>query len=221
MDKERVQILLSLARDLASQRTDAGLTKAFTIIANLIDEGCQDAEVLILAASCLLQGPQGLERQVRQKAISLVDEAVTLAPENISVLENAIDCYVLILKEFPDKLDEIVRLSLNILDLDPCNVEAMITLATYRNHPRVNLSLEDTIGMMEWAKEIKPANIIIHFTLAKLYGEAGKLEKAQALYAEIVPEAPLNLPQETPLPGESPPSRRKSSRKPYRKYGIY
>ena len=112
--------------------------------------------------------------------------AVCLDSENINTLENAIQCYELVLDNFPVKLNDIIRISLKILDIDSDHVEAMITLACYRDHPLVSLDLEDAIRMLEWAKDIEPNNLMVNLTLAKLYSESGQIGKSRSLFRQVI-----------------------------------
>jgi hypothetical protein len=73
-------------------------------------------------------------------------------------------------------LDNIIRLSLIILDWDPCDIESMLIIANHREHPRVKLSLADTIAMLEWARELAPANVFIPCIIVRLYAETYRYE---------------------------------------------
>jgi hypothetical protein len=114
----KVKRLLALARYLARKHSDKDLEKAAEILLHLIDNGCANPEVYIDAATYLLQGPKTSHPETRQKAISLIDQSVALAPDNLAILESAIRCYELILGDFPEKQNEIIQLSLKILDVD-------------------------------------------------------------------------------------------------------
>ncbi len=183
---ENARNLLSLAKEMAGQLNDAGLDSAAGILVRAIDEGCQYPELLVSAATYLLQGSRGTLFAVKKKAVSLVDRAVALAPEDVSILEMAVHCYELVLNDFPDRLNDIIRLSLRILDLDPDHVDAMITLAGHREHPRVKLSLEDAIRMLEWAQEVAPDNVYVAFSLTRLYMEARQYDEARKTYRRVV-----------------------------------
>jgi tetratricopeptide (TPR) repeat protein len=184
--EEKARKLLALASELASQRTDIGLDKAAEVLLFLLEEGYQRPDALISAATFLLQGSHSTDYAWQEKAISLVDKAVFLETENIPLLERAIQCYELVLNTFPDKMNDIIRVCLRILDLDPDHVESMITLAYHREHPYVALDLEDTIRMLEWAKEVDPDNSYIDITLARLYSEAGHIGKARELLKQAM-----------------------------------
>jgi hypothetical protein len=69
------------------------------------------------------------------------------------------------------RLDDIVWLSVIILNLDPCDIESMLIIANHREHPYVKLSLTDTLAMMEWAREIEPDNVYVAHIIARLYLE--------------------------------------------------
>ncbi len=185
MDQETCRKLLFLAKDLAAGRTDQGLDKAIDILTKAIGAGCQDPRVLVTAASYLLQSSQATKPGMREKALSLASQAVALSPNNIRILEEAVACYELTLGDFPEKLEDVLKLYLQMLDLNPDHIVAMLALANHREHPCVRLSLEDAIGMLEWAKEIEPTNHLVAFTLARLYVEAGRLEEAKVLYEQI------------------------------------
>ncbi len=185
MDQETCRKLLYLAKDLAAGRTDQGLDKAIDILTKAIDAGCQDPRVLVTAASYLLQSSQVARPGVREKALSFASQAVALSPNNIRILEEAVACYELTLGDFPEKLEDVLKLYLQLLDLNPDHIAAMLALANHREHPCVRLSLEDAIGMLEWAKEIEPTNHLVAFTLARLYVEAGRLQEAKVLYEQI------------------------------------
>jgi len=186
MGDSTVQKLLALAEELASKQTDSELNKAADILLHLINTGCEDPEILVRAATYLLQGPRRSEFSIKQKAISLLDKVVALSPDNISVLEKALACYELTLNDFPEKLNIIVRLALKILEIDPDHIEAMITLAYHREHPCVALSLADTIRMLEWAREVEPDNFYVSFSLARLYIEAGKYNLANSQFQQVL-----------------------------------
>lgn len=212
-NSERNQKILALARDLARERTDEGLNKAAEILLHLIDEGCEDPEVLIIAATYMLQGSWMSKFGAKKEAVAMVDKAISRVTDKVSLLESAVHCYELTLNEFPDRLNDILQICLRILELDPEHIESMITLADHRENPRVALPLADAIRMMEWAQEIAPGNIYVNFTLARLYHEAGQHQKARRLYQKSV------------VGSESNSEKPKSSNMPYRnqtrrRYGI-
>ncbi len=181
----KVRKMLALARELAGQHSDKSLERAADVLLHLVREGVEDPEVLIKAAEYLLQGPHSHDSQIKTQVISLVDRAVSTLPDNIAILEAAIHCYELTLSSYPDKLNDIIHLCLKILDLDPDNVEAMITLAFHREHPGVALELGDAIRMLEWAKEVDPDNRLVDFTLGRLYAESGQYNRAKKLFREV------------------------------------
>jgi tetratricopeptide (TPR) repeat protein len=185
MDKEKCRKLLFLAEELAANHTDKGLDQAIDILTGAIDEGCQDPRILVTAANYLLQSARATRPGIGEKALELASQAVALAPESIPVLEEAVACFELRLDDYPEKLEDVLKLYLKILDLNPDHIEAMLILANHREHPCVRLSLEDAIGMLEWAKQIDPANHFVAFTLARLYVETGKLQEAKDLYEQI------------------------------------
>ncbi len=218
LDEDNVQKVLALAKDLASGRTDEGLDKAAEILLHTIDEGSIDSEILVTAASYLLQGSHSSKIETKKEAISLINKAVALAPDNIVVLETAIHCYELVQNDFPEKLNDVIRLCLKVLDLNPDHVECMITLATYRENPSVALSLEDTIRMLEWAQELEPNNIYVAFTLARLYSEAGLHRKARKLYQQVESNSKPDSEEYLDARNQTQSLNTKNERKKYRKY---
>jgi tetratricopeptide (TPR) repeat protein len=190
MERKTIEDLLSLARDVASGKSDQNLDRATEILLYAIRGGCQDPEVLVTAASCLLQGSLAGDPNIKKKAAGLVDRAIALEPDRVPVLEEAIACYELVLNDIPDKLQEIIKLCFKILDLDPNHIESMVTLANLKDRPGATLSLEDSIAMMEWAYEIEPGSTFVAFTLARLYMEAGRFSEAKVLFAHIMSSSP-------------------------------
>jgi tetratricopeptide (TPR) repeat protein len=190
MERKTIEELLSLARDIASGKTDEELDKAIEILLYAIGNGCDDPEVLVTAASLLLQGSRSADPDIKKKAIQMVDKSMALEPDMIPVLEQAIACYELTLNDFPDKLDNIVKLCFRILDINPDHIESMLILANQRNRPGVTLSLEDAIGMLEWAQEVEPENKFVTFTLARLYLESGRFAEAKTLFSHIISSSP-------------------------------
>lgn len=186
MERGNIEKLLSLARELAVDKTDEGLNKAIEILFYTIDEGCEDPEVLVTAGAFLLQSSQAVDLHIREKAIQLVDKAMAFQPEKVPVLEDAIDCYELVLNDFPDKLDDIVKVCFRILEINPDHVESMVILANSRNRLGVTLSLEDAIGMLEWACEVEPDNTLAASTLARLLLEAGRFNEAKTLFSRVI-----------------------------------
>jgi tetratricopeptide (TPR) repeat protein len=219
VDGEKVRKLLALAKDLARQNNDKGLDKATEILLHTIDEGFQEPELLVTAATYLLQSSWRSKYSIKKQALDLTDQAVALASDDLSVLEAAVHCYELTLNDFPEKLNEIIRLNLKILDLDPENVDAMVTLASHREHPRVALSLDDAIRMMEWAQDVAPGNNIVAFILSRLYMEAGKHEEAKKLYKQVLQNGEINPIEDTGYNQRSKSNRNQSQIKRYRKYG--
>jgi tetratricopeptide (TPR) repeat protein len=219
METERLGKLLALAKDLANQHTDEGLDKAADVLLHAVDEGCGDPEVLVAAAVFLLQGSRAARYDVKKKAIGLVDKAVSTDTNNIHTLEKAISCYELVLNDFPSKLDDIIKLSLKILDLDPDHVDSMITLANHRNSPGVSLSLADTTRMLEWAREVEPDNVFAAYTLARLYAEARQYQKARTLYQQIMANG-SDQAKEAVSTEKQLKSKSKSKNKQVRKYGV-
>ena len=213
---DRTQKLLALAGELAGQHTDAGLDKAADLLISAVNQGLENPELLVTAAAYLLQGSRGFTYEVRKQAVRLIEKAVSLAPDDESILETAVHCYVLILNDFPEKSNDIIHLSLKILNLNPDHTEAMITLASHREHPGVKLSLTDSIRMLEWAKEIEPDNIYVTFALARLCLENRNYTKARNLYQEVVasnaPESLETLDAQALLKSLKPRNR-------HRKYG--
>jgi tetratricopeptide (TPR) repeat protein len=186
MENERIVKLLDLARDQATKRTDEGLKKAADILLHAIDQGCDDPQVMVTAASYVLQGPLITKDEIRERALFLLDKAVFLAPEDIDILENAVPSYELIVNDSPDKLDKLINICLKILEQDSNHIESMITLANHRGHPGVTLSLSDAIRMLEWATEVEPNNKFAASTLGRLYLEAGQYKKARAILKKVV-----------------------------------
>jgi hypothetical protein len=74
------------------------------------------------------------------------------------------------------RLDDIIRLSVVILNLDPCDIESMLIIAHHREHPYVKLPLTDAIAMMEWAREIEPDNVYVACIIERLYLETCRYE---------------------------------------------
>jgi tetratricopeptide (TPR) repeat protein len=212
--------LLFLAKDLASQRSDKGLDKAADILLQIIDKGCEDPEILVCAATYLLQGSRTSDYSIKYKAVTLTDKAVAAAQNNIAILERAIQCYELALKDFPEKINEIIHLSLVILNEDPDHVESMITLAYHREHPSVTLSIEDAIRMLEWAKEVKPGNVFVDFALARLYAEAGKFGAAKKLYKQVAETSKPGSQDSVKAHLQMKSIRDKSRQKKHRQYGV-
>ena len=190
MEKKNLEELLSLARDIASSKTDEGLNKATEILLYAINKGCEDPEVLVTTADFLLQSPRAAETGIEIEAIKLVDKALEFESDKVSVLEEAIACYELTLSDFPGQLDKIIKVCYRILNLNPDHVESMLILANQRGRPGVTLTLEDTIGMLEWAQELAPANMFVAFTLARVYLEAGRFTEAKSLFARISSTSP-------------------------------
>lgn len=212
--------MIDLARELAGQHTDAGLNKAAEIMLHLIETGHEDPEILIYAAMYLLQGPRGGSSETRNQALAMVDKATASMPENITLLKNAVFCYEMAIGDFPDKIDDIIRLCLKILDIDPDNVEAMITLACHRNHPGVALDYGDAIRMLEWAKEIEPDNMLVYFTLARLHMEAGHYKQARQIYRQIITHTESYSRDSLNARHQLKSIRPKSKYKRLRKYGV-
>jgi len=179
---ENTQRILIFAQNLANQRTDEGLHHAARMLLQVIHGGCNDPEILVTAASYLLQGPGASKLEIKKNAVSLVDKAMAQNIEKISILEMAIECYELVLHDFPDKIKDILRLCLKVLDLDPEHANCMVTLARHRKDPNVALSLEDTIRMLEWAHDVEPMNKTVDLTLYELYIEKGMYDKAHNIY---------------------------------------
>jgi pentatricopeptide repeat protein len=219
MDADRISKLLALARDLANQRTDAGLDKAAGVLLQAIDEGYQDPQVLVNAATYLLQGPRVSRYEVKKKALYLIDRAVAQETDNIPLLEKAISGYELILNDFPDRLNAIVRISLKILDLDPNHIDSMITLASHRENPGVSLSLEEATRMLEWAREVEPNNIFAAYALARLYAEARQYKKARDIYRQIMENGGRGA-EEAVNAEHKVRSKTKDKNKRMRKYGV-
>jgi hypothetical protein len=121
---EKTRHILALAREMASQHNDIGQDKAADILLNLIRLGNQVPEILIQAAAYLLQGLHSQDIHTQYQAISYLDQAITKISDDISLLENAIQSYELDLARFPDRIDNVIRLCLKILDLNPDHVEA-------------------------------------------------------------------------------------------------
>lgn len=188
MERLNIENLLSLARELAANKTDEGLDKAIEILLYTIDKKCEDPEVLVTAATFVLQSSQAANLGARERAIQMVDRAIAHQPDRVAVLEDAIDCYELALNDFPDKLDEIVKVCFRILEVNPDHVESMVILATNRDRPGVALSLDDAIGMMEWACDIEPDNALAALTLTHLLLEAERFNEAKTLFTRIVAE---------------------------------
>jgi tetratricopeptide (TPR) repeat protein len=219
VDGEKVRKILALAKELAKQNTDKGLDKATEILLRTIDEGFQDPELLVTAATYLLQSSWRSKHGIKKQAIDLVDRVAASTSDDISVLEAAVHCYELTLNDFPEKFNEIIRLNLRILDLDPENIDAMVTLASHREHPGVALSLDDAIRMVEWAQDVAPGNNIVAYTLSRLYMEAGKYEAAKKLYNDVLQNDEAN-PKKIKGPDQpSKSDRARSQTKRYRKYG--
>lgn len=218
--EEKVQKLLVLAKEQARQRNDKGLTKAAEILLQLIDQGSNDPEVLIYAATYLLQGPKAADIEVKKKAIYLLDKATSLAPDDIFISEGAIHGYELVLNDFPEKLDNIIQLCLHVLDLDPNHIECMITLAHHREHPSVALSLADTIRMLEWAKEVEPDNVFVDLALARLYTENAQYGEAKKLYRSIIQNSGTGDKESKNAQHGINTLRSKSRTKKSRKYGV-
>jgi tetratricopeptide (TPR) repeat protein len=214
----RVRKMLALARELAAQHSDKSLERAADILLHLVSEGVKDPGILVKAAEYLLQGPHSQDTETRAQAVSLIDQAVNSVPDNIVILEAAVHCYELTLNTYPDKLNNIICLCLKILDLDPDNVEAMITLAFHREHPGVALELGDAIRMLEWAKEVAPNNILVDFTLGRLYAESGQYNLAKRSFRKATSKTD---PRSTEAADSQHylKSLRSKSRK-YRKYGM-
>lgn len=218
--KGKVQQLLALAEELASQHTDSALDKAADILLHLVNTGCEDPEILVNAAIYLLHGPRASEYGIKQKAISLADKATALASDNISILEKAIACYEIALGDFPEKLNVIIRLSLKMLEINPHHIEAMITLAYHREHPSIALSLADTIRMLEWAKEVEPDNLYVNFSLGRLYIEAGKYSQANVLYQQVLASSDPNSLEALDARNKIKSLHSKSKIKRHPKYGL-
>ncbi len=214
---EKNRKLLALAKDLAREHTDEGLDRAAEILLHLIDEGCEDPEVLIKAATYLLQGSWMSKYGTKKEAVALLDKALPMIPENLALLEAAIHGYELTLRDFPEKLNAILQLSLQILQFNPDHIESMITLADHREHPQVALSLTEAIRMMEWAQEVEPRNPYVNFTLVRLYNEAGQLRKAKRLYKQSVLNN-LNV-QHLGKPDQPASANPKFRNRRYRRYG--
>jgi tetratricopeptide (TPR) repeat protein len=216
-ESEGLKNLLRLARDLATRPGVHGADKAAEILLQAIKEGNEEPELLVDAAAYLLQSTGGHKYAIRKQAIELVDRAVAQAPEDLGILESAIHCYELTLHDFPEKFNEIIRLNLKVLDIDPENIDAMVTLASHREHPGVALSLEDAIRMLEWAQDIDSDNNIVAFALSRLYMEAGQYEEGKKLYERVL----QNSEPRKASPGALPvkPLRAKTKLKRYRKYG--
>jgi tetratricopeptide (TPR) repeat protein len=141
MDKEKHRKLLFLAKEMAAKHTDQDLNQAIDILTQAIDEGCEDPRLLVTTATYLLQSSRMAKRSVIEKALELAAKAASLSPQNIPILEEAVACYELTLSDFPDKLEDVLKLYLKILDLNPDHVGAMLALASHREHPVVKLSL--------------------------------------------------------------------------------
>lgn len=219
MDEEKIQKIMGLARELASCRTDEGLDKAAKILLHAIKQGYENPESLVTAANYLLQGSQMSKIETKKEAISLVDKAISLGTHNITILESAIHCYELILNDFPEKINNIIQLCLKVIESNPEHIDCMVTLATHRDHPSVALSLDEAIKMLEWAREIEPANSYVAFTLVRLYSEAGEYRKARRLYKQGVFHLKPNSIQATPHDYQEKSWHPKIKRKKYRKYG--
>ena len=215
-----VNRLIDMAKDLASRHNDAGMEKAAEIMLYLINAGHENPEILVSAASYLLQGPSGNKRKIKDQAVALIDKALSFAPENISILERAILSYELVLNDFPDKLNDIIRLCLKILDLDPDHVNCMVTLAYHRHHPGVALKSIDAIQMLEWAKEVEPNNILVDSALARLYMESGNYRRARSLYQKIIANTDSDSMESLDAQRQIKSVRPESRFKRRRKYGV-
>lgn len=216
-NEESIRGVLHLAQSLAAQRTDEGLYHAAELLLRTIDEGCDDPEILVTGASYLLQGPLASKLETKKKAISLMDKAAVFDFDNVSVLEMVIECYELVLYDFPDKIKDILRLCLKVLDLDPEQVNCMITLARHRKDPNVALSLEDTIGMLEWAHDVEPTDKMVDLTLYQLYIEAGNYDKALNIHQEVI-DRPKPAEKDELIHQQMQSLQSKSRLKRYRKY---
>jgi tetratricopeptide (TPR) repeat protein len=183
-DKETRKLLAS-AHEFAMQRTDKGLDKAAEMLLHLVDNGCEHPEVLIKTATYLLQGSHGREPEIHYKVALMLDKIAVKPPDDINLIEEALHNYELIQSDHPEKLNNIIRLCLTILNTNPDHVESMTVLARNRKHFEVALSLEDAIRMLEWAHELEPDNILAALTLANLYIEAGKYASANSIYRKI------------------------------------
>jgi tetratricopeptide (TPR) repeat protein len=186
VDADRIRKLLALAKDFASKQTDEGIDRAAEILLRSIDNGCEDPETLVTAASYLLQGSKVSQDEVKKKAASLADKAALQATGNVPVLEKAISCYELILDDYPDKINDIIGLCLNILNSNPNHIESMIILAGHRKHPSVSLSLGDATRMLEWALETEPDNLLVAYSLARLYVESRRYKRARELFQQVL-----------------------------------
>jgi hypothetical protein len=90
-------------------------------------------------------------------------------------------------------------------------------LANYPNHPEVALSLEDAIGMLEWAKDIEPSNNLVAISLASLHLEAGQYKPAQKLYQQVSDNSRLDIPHYSQ---QMKPRPQRNTTKKLRKHGV-
>ncbi len=150
----------------------------------------------------------------------LVKAIEDIKAENIEILENAIHCYELTLSSFPEKINEIIRLCLKILDIDPDHIESMIIIANHREHPYVALNLPDAVRMLEWAKEVEPNNTLIDFALARLYIEAGRVVEAKKLFKKVVNDSQPGSKDALDALRQIKTIRDQNKHKRYRKYGV-
>ncbi len=152
------------------------------------------AEGLVEAAGYLLFGSQGFDADVRDKALEMTNKAIQLEPNNEDVLEKALFNYQYTIGDYPENREVIVDITDKILDLDPANIQGILSYYLYGKLFNTNFSLQKAIGLLEKARTIDPTRTDVVLDLGTAYaGDHRYNEAIEAYesYIKMIPEDSL------------------------------